>query len=76
MNELLKNYLPDLQRNFDRWMEENEYKKVEMNPEVIADLLDEFLSFLASPSDFAFVMDEVDKDQMLGEYDWCEREEE
>lgn len=74
MKEIFERYRTEIQRNFDNWMEENEYEKVELSDEVLNDLMDEFFAFLSSQSNFDFVMDEIDKDRLLGLYDWCEEE--
>mgnify|MGYP001030616621 CR=1 FL=1 len=72
VEELFGKYKSDIERNLKNWMKENEYKEVDLTDEVIVDLMDEFLSFLSSKSEFGFVMNEIDKDGLMGEYEWCE----
>ena len=70
--ELLETYLPVVESMLNTWMVDNEYKEVKLEGDVLKNLLEEVLCFLSNQSDLSFVMDEIDNDRMLGEYDWCE----
>ena len=76
MERLFEKYKGDIEKSLNVWMKNNGYKEVVLEGKVKEDLLDEVLCFLCSDGDMGFVMDEIDSCDMLGEYDWCEYEEE
>lgn len=66
---IIERYKDEIEKALNVWMVKNEYLPVKLEGKVLEGLLDEFLCFLTSNSDMESVMDEIDKDYMLGEYD-------
>ena len=71
MKTLFEKHKPSIQKELNCWLSDNNYEEVELNDEIIKDLLDELLCLLSSRSGMQIVMDDIDKDRMLGECDWC-----
>ena len=70
--KIIEKYKDEMIKGLNEWLKENGYKEVEGNEEVMEDLLDEVLShFIGNVDD---VMDDLDKDGLLGEYEWIVEE--
>lgn len=68
---MFSDYKDDIEKKLNEWMTKNEYKEVKLEGAVLEDLMDELFCLLTS-NDLFYIMDEIDKDMMLGECDWCQ----
>lgn len=68
---MFSDYKDDIEKKLNEWMTINGYKEVKLEGAVLEDLMDELFCLLTS-NDLFYIMDEIDKDMMLGAYDWCQ----
>lgn len=71
VRKLFKKYEKELLQSLNTWLAENEYEPIEeFTDQIIVDLLDEVFCYFTGEQDLEYVFDEIDKDMLLGEYDW------